>query len=118
MEIPVDPLVCDLVKRLDVDLREDFEERAAIIEYDAGFGRAHAECLALLGLLNRRPLALSAVRVLEFELNGVTRWMLATDFAAALKHVGCIGGFDPRVVELDDVVETKYRGLAALKAAD
>jgi hypothetical protein len=118
MEIPLDPLVCELVKLLDADDREDFEERAAIIEYDAGFGRAHAECLALLGILNRRPMALCAVRALEFELGGVPRWLLATDLAAALKHVGCIGGFDPRVVDLGDVIAARHGGLAALKGAE
>jgi len=62
MEDPLDPLVCELVDLLDDAQREAFEERAAIIEFDAGLQRAHAECLALLSLLTRDPTALSRIR--------------------------------------------------------
>ena len=52
---PTDVIVADIVSKLDDDLREDFEERAAIIEYDGQLQRAHAECLALIDLLRRHP---------------------------------------------------------------
>ena len=55
MQVPLDPLVADIVNKLDDDLRESFEERAGIIEFDAGLPRAHAECLALLGILINHP---------------------------------------------------------------
>ena len=55
MEIPIDPIVAEIVERLDENLREAFEERAAIIEYEAGKARAHAECLALLLILQQHP---------------------------------------------------------------
>jgi hypothetical protein len=55
MPTPLDPLVAEIVNRLDADLREDFEERAGIIEFDANLPRAHAECLALLNVLLRHP---------------------------------------------------------------
>ena len=55
MQPPIDPIVAEIVELLDEDLREAFEERAAIIEYDAGKSRAHAECLALIDLLLRHP---------------------------------------------------------------
>ena len=32
----MDPLVSDLLDLLDRDLREEFEERAAIVEFEAG----------------------------------------------------------------------------------
>jgi hypothetical protein len=48
----------DLIDRLEPDLREDFEERAAIMEYDGGLPRDHAECLALLNILRKHPDAL------------------------------------------------------------
>ena len=38
---PKDALVAEMIKELDADLREDFEERAAIIEFDAKLPRAH-----------------------------------------------------------------------------
>lgn len=117
MEIPLDPLVCGLVKLLDADLREDWAERAAIIEYDAGLGRAHAECLALLGILNRHPLALSGVCVLQFDLRGERQWLLATDYSTALMHVGYMGGTAEELVDLSDVIETVHGGLARLAVA-
>ena len=52
---PTDAIVADIVNQLDDDLREDFEERAAIIEYDGQLQRAHAECLALIDVLRRHP---------------------------------------------------------------
>lgn len=58
METPVDTLVAELVETLDANLREEFEERAAIIEFDAHLPRGHAEALALLTVLKRHPTAL------------------------------------------------------------
>ena len=52
---PTDPLVAELVERLDDALREEFEERAAIMQFDGQLPRSHAECLALLDLLRRHP---------------------------------------------------------------
>lgn len=51
-------IVEELIRRLDEDLREDFVERAAIMQYDGGLPRDHAECLALLYLLKKYPAAL------------------------------------------------------------
>ena len=56
---PIDPIVSAIVNQLDADLREDFEERAGIIEFEAQIPRAHAECLALLDVLRRHPNVLS-----------------------------------------------------------
>jgi len=51
-------IVADLVARLDPSLKELWEERAAIMEFDGGLSRDHAECLALLDVLRRHPSAL------------------------------------------------------------
>jgi hypothetical protein len=61
MPTPLDPLVAEVVSQLDANLREDFEERAGIIEFDANLPRAHAECLALLNVLLRHPECLLAL---------------------------------------------------------
>ena len=61
MQQPIDPLVASLVDRLDDNLREAFEERAGILEFDAGLPRAHAECLALLNVLVSYPEAAQAL---------------------------------------------------------
>ena len=52
---PTDAIVADIVNQLDDDLREDFDERSAIIEFEAKVPRAHAEALALIDLLRRHP---------------------------------------------------------------
>ena len=52
---PTDALVAEMVTLLDINLRDDFEERAGIIEFEALVPRAHAECLALLDVLRRHP---------------------------------------------------------------
>ena len=60
---PTDVIVADIVSKLDDDLREDFEERSAIIEFEAKVPRAHAECLALIDLLRRHPEVLANAAV-------------------------------------------------------
>ena len=52
---PTDAIVADIVNQLDDDLREDFEERSGIIEFEAKVPRAHAEALALIDVLRRHP---------------------------------------------------------------
>lgn len=42
----------------DANLREDFEERASIKEFDGNLPRDHAECQTLLDVLNRHPCAI------------------------------------------------------------
>ncbi|SFI86114.1 hypothetical protein [Nitrosomonas sp. Nm34] len=64
METPLNPLVADIVARLDPNLREDFEERSTIMEFEANMERAHAECLALIDLLRRHPSVLIEVTFL------------------------------------------------------
>lgn len=58
MQIPIYPLVAEMVSKLDPALREEFEERAAIMEFDAKLPRDHAECLAMLEIIWRHPDAL------------------------------------------------------------
>jgi len=41
--VPVDQVVARFVAGLDADAREFFEERAAILEFEAGLARADAE---------------------------------------------------------------------------
>lgn len=62
MDTPLNPLVAEMVAKLNDRLREDFEERATIMEFDAELPRDHAECLALLDVLNRHPCALCQLR--------------------------------------------------------
>ena len=45
----------ELLELLDADLREEYEERAAIMEYEGGLPREFAEYLALLNVFHRHP---------------------------------------------------------------
>lgn len=60
-QTPIDPFIADLVSRLDDNLREAYEERAGIIEYEAHLPRDHAEALALINVLVSHPEALTQI---------------------------------------------------------
>ena len=104
MPKPVDPLVADLADRLTECHREWFEERAGIVEFDAGQSRVDAERLALLMLLQRYPAALLGVKTLRMTFDGVTRWALATDGDNARAHLAELGAAEIREVDLSDVL--------------
>lgn len=111
---PTDPLVAELVERLDANQREAWEERAGIMQFDGQFPRSHAECLALLDLLRRHPSVLSGVTVLEIELDGGTEWLLTTDLPYARRYVADVGGHEIAERHLPDVLLTQYGGIAVL----
>ena len=48
---PIDPLVSEISETLTVDLKEEFHERAAIIEFDSNLPRDNAERLAMDAVL-------------------------------------------------------------------
>jgi len=52
---PLEPIVEALVSRLNTDLREAFEERAGILQFEAGKPRDLAEALALLDVIRTYP---------------------------------------------------------------
>lgn len=62
MDQPLDTLVAAIVTLLDVDLREEFEERAGIMQFDGQLSRNHAEYQALLDVLHRHKLKLIAIK--------------------------------------------------------
>ncbi len=111
---PTDPLVAELVTRLDDALREDFEERAGIMEVDGQLPRGHAECRAMLDVLHRHPALLSGVAVLQIELDGGTEWLLTTDLTYARRYLADVGGNEIAVRHLPDVLLTHYGGIAVL----
>lgn len=55
MTTPTHEIVRALVSKLDANLKEAWEERAAIIEFDGGLPREQAEALALLALIQQHP---------------------------------------------------------------
>ena len=48
---PIDPLITEAYETLTVDLKEEFHERAAIIEFDSNIPRDHAERQAMNAVL-------------------------------------------------------------------
>jgi hypothetical protein len=110
----LDALVADLVSELNDDDREAYEERAGIIEFDAQLPKSHAECLALLNVLHRNPLALTRVRCLWIEVNGEVKWLFVTDLQLARKRLASIGGRELEPLDLTDVVEKHHRGFVML----
>lgn len=50
---PQHPIVREMLSTLDENQRELYEERAGILEYDAGLDRPFAEALALLDVIRR-----------------------------------------------------------------
>ena len=111
---PTDPLVAELVTCLDESLREDFEERAGIMEVDGQLPRGHAECRALLDVLHRHPSGLSGISVLQIELDGGSEWLLTTDLTYARRYLADVGGSEIAVRNLADVLLTQYGGIAVL----
>ena len=49
------PIVADFTRDLDENLREAWEERAAVMQFDAGIDRDLAEALALLLVIRQYP---------------------------------------------------------------
>ena len=111
---PCDAIVADLVKLLDDGQREDFEERAGIIEFDSQVSRGHAECLALLDVLRRYPAVLPNVVVLHIDLDGASQWFLTTNLESARPQLQDMGGIEIAILNVANVIEQQYAGLATL----
>ena len=58
-----DPIVSDFVNLLDANLREAWEERSAILEFEAGISRDLAEALAMLLVIRQYPQAILAILI-------------------------------------------------------
>lgn len=116
MKRPIDHLLSELVRQLDVACREDFEERAAIMQFDGLRTRGDAECLALLDVLQRYPAAFAGMTALQVDLAGTTRWLATTDVDGTRTHLNGVGRRVVAVRDLRAVVEEKYSGMAWLSS--
>ena len=109
---PINPIVEALVCRLDENLRESFEERAGIMQFEAGQTRELAEALGLLDVIRTNPLAASGVAALRVELDGQALTVLTTDPQLALKHLSDIGATPAEPADLAEAV--RRLGIAAV----
>jgi hypothetical protein len=114
MPIPLDPLVAEMVERLNPNYREWFEERAGILEFDAGYPPEQAEPLALLMLLHRYPDALLDVVALQVEVDGVNRWVLTSEPTLTEEQLVTKGVKAVGTVRLADVLRQHFDGAAWL----
>lgn len=57
--------IFEMLDRLDADLSEEWEERAAIMQFDCGLPRDHAELLALLAIVRKHPMAFMPAKSAE-----------------------------------------------------
>ncbi len=111
---PYHPIVSDLLACLNEHQHEQFQERAGILEFEAGLDRQLSEALAILDLIRINPLALSGITALQIEMDGSTEWLITTDLAFAQQHLADIGAKEIALADLADVVKQQYGGVAAL----
>lgn len=97
---PINPIVEALVCRLDDNLREMFEERAGILQFEAGNPREVAEPLALLGVLRMNPLAVAEVVCLRAYVAGAPVFVIARDEPTANTSLAALGAAGAARVDL------------------
>lgn len=121
MPKPNDSLVAVLVSKLDENLREDWEERASIMQFDALLPKGYAECLAMLDLLCRHPEVLhsgvsgsTGVVVLHATIGQRSMWLLSADSNAARQYLVDLSATEIRTCDLRTVIEEQYEGIAVL----
>lgn len=107
-------IITNLLNRLDADHREAFDERAGVMEFEAGLPREQAEAMALLDLIRREPLCVSGIAILQIEFDGGSEWLLTTDVGLARQYLADIHAKEIAVVKLADVLNEQYGGVALL----
>ena len=102
-------LIADLLDRLDVELRYQFEERAGAIEFGSEVPRDEAEALGLIDLLRSHPGALLGIMAYEIERDGRVDVIVTTGAAVPLTGSALFG-----TVNLAEVIATRFGGIAVL----
>lgn len=108
---PLHPIVEALLSRLDDNCREAFEERAGIMQFEAGHPRELAEALAMLEVVRTDPLAVSGVHHLRLQVQGEVVSVLTLEPTALRERLGNPPGALDRI----DLAEAVARlGLGAV----
>lgn len=113
---PSNPLVASLVQRLSTDLREDYEERAAIMEFDAVLSRDLAEGLALLDLMQRHPDALLGLSMLRVIQRGKVRFVITRNAESTRRALLSVGCHVSLPLPLQQTFQHEFNGWAWLSA--
>lgn len=113
--VPLDAGVARLVEQLDDDRREAFEERAGILQFDARLPRLEAERQALIQTLARQgfPGQVSLI-VLRAEFEGAVQWALVRDEPEGRARLLRLGASTAVRVDVREVLEAQFGGLAWL----
>lgn len=88
---PFHPIVEALYCRLDENLREAFEERAGILQFEAGQTRELAECLAMLEVVRTNPLAVAQFVLVQGTLAGAPVTAISPNLPTAKAHLEALG---------------------------
>lgn len=108
------PFVGNVLDRLDAGQMDSWQERSAVLQFDAGLPRPLAEALALIELLRRHPAILCQVQVLAFDRDGATQWLVTDDPTHARQVVSDIGGVVVSCPSVANVVRDQFGGIALL----
>jgi hypothetical protein len=109
------PSASVLAQRLAADLKEEFEERAAVFEFEANQPRELAECLALLQILDRHPLALMRLRVYRLRVGeGVEAIALSDASDAGSSRISGMVATELSHDALAEAIRNRFGGLALL----
>lgn len=116
--VPLDAGVARLVEQLDDDRREAFEERAGILQFDARLPRLEAERQALIQTLARQgfPGQVGLI-VLQAEFEGAVQWALVRDEPEGRARLLRLGASTVQWVDVCDVLEVQFGGLAWLSTS-
>lgn len=101
---PVHPIVEALLQRLDSNLREAFEERAGIMQFEAGHPRELAEALAMLEVIRTNPLAVSGLNHLRARFGGEVSSFLYVSPVEAPSRIGIVPFIEAKPLSLNDAV--------------
>lgn len=113
--VPLDAGVARLVEQLDDDRREAFEERAGILQFDARLPRLEAERQALIQTLARHDFPGQVpVIVLQAEFDDAMQWALVRDEPEGRARLLRLGASTVLRVDVRDVLEAQFGGLAWL----
>lgn len=110
----INPLVDELVRSLSPSLREDFEERAGIMEFDGRKSRECAEALALLDVLKRHPGSLMKIHLFSMSRDGITRYLLCSRGGMTEERLVSLGYDDVTELQLEETLMDQFNGLAML----
>ena len=110
----LNPLIASMVENLSTDLREDFEERAAIMEFDGDLEHTLAEALALLCLLHNHPYCLPPLVAVEVRLKGETHHVVTTTLGDTRLRIEAVGGVVVRVLDPVELIRAEFSDAAFL----